>query len=118
MFNSTGPHYCKDCKPKYLTNRKTKKRRITRPELELIESNWHGTGADMANCSECGHSFCITYRVDTITRNSTDWDGPSRAELEAEAEAERLKKIEEEKELLRQLAEKYPDEVKHDRRAD
>jgi hypothetical protein len=35
-------------------------------KLRLVESNYSGTGADIAECTSCGRTFQITYKVDQI----------------------------------------------------
>lgn len=39
-----------------------------RPTLTTVESNWHGTGADIAECDKCGEVFQINYKIDNVVR--------------------------------------------------
>ena len=63
MFNSTGPHYCPDCKP--VIN--SKGIRIDVP-LKLITNNYSGCGIDIAICDKCNQKFQISYKVDKIIK--------------------------------------------------
>lgn len=77
MFNTTGPHYCPVC-PKWRSRKGSERGQ----ELILGTSNYSGCGVDIANCSECGKGFQISYKVDEVT-HVPDWDGGTRVEREA-----------------------------------
>jgi hypothetical protein len=64
MFNSTGPHHGPKCPAEY--SRKRPNNRIDKP-LELHESNYSGTGVDIAYCCRCEGYFEISYKVDKIS---------------------------------------------------
>ena len=85
MYYSTGPHYCPEC-PKW-KNRLGKERSR---EVDLIESNYSGTGEDVVSCSKCGKAWFIRYKVDEYHR-AEDWDGETQEER---AESERKRKEE------------------------
>lgn len=71
-FYSTGPHYCPDCPPVY---RHPKNKPPVREghRLQLTDGNYSGTGADMANCPNCGRGYAILYKVDKVERVES-WD--------------------------------------------
>jgi hypothetical protein len=71
-FNSTGPHYCPECKPVFRVP-KNKPRVRVGVRLELVESNYSGLSVDMATCPECGRGYSISYKVDRIER-APSWD--------------------------------------------
>lgn len=60
--------YCPDCKP--VTNRSG--RRLD-PDMECVEHNYSGTGEDVYQCSQCGHVFFVSYKIDAMTR-AEDWE--------------------------------------------
>lgn len=68
-FNSTGPHYCPEC-PSLIKIIKGREREF-KATLDLVEENYHGTGADMAECRSCGKTFFVNYKVDSITNAET-----------------------------------------------
>lgn len=35
-------------------------------QLKLVENNYSGTGVDIAECTSCGRTFQIIYKVDRI----------------------------------------------------
>ena len=39
-----------------------------RPQLAIVETNWNGTGADIAECDQCGEVFQINYKIDSLAR--------------------------------------------------
>lgn len=78
MFMTTGPHFCPTCPPVMRIRRPTKGNPSPEPiqvgeRLELSEADYSGSGFDMANCTNCGRGFCISYMVKAIER-APDWD--------------------------------------------
>lgn len=79
-FESTGPHYCTVCPGRYRKDKHGKPVR-TGVELELTDSNYSGTGTDIANCPVCGNGFSIAYSADVPDLLSDTW----KVEVEPEA---------------------------------
>lgn len=60
---------------------------------------------DYGNCPECGKGFCISYKVDTVVRD-TDWDSKPLKVLEAEEkEYQRKEKLKQLAKLKKELGE-------------
>ena len=59
MFNCFARPACPDCKKRHT--------------LEVVESNYSGCGVDMVGCNNCKHVFCVSYKIDTLTRD-TAWE--------------------------------------------
>lgn len=72
--------YCTECVPEF-----SRSGRRINGQLELTESNYSGTGSDMASCPDCGKGYWISYKVDKVGR-APDWDVDLEAEKRAEAE--------------------------------
>ena len=64
--------YCPDCPQKFRTTRTRESVRVGEL-LEVIQSNYSGTGIDMMECRRCGHVFAVSYKVDAIER-CPDWE--------------------------------------------
>lgn len=68
-FNSTGPHYCPVC-PR-VTNKYG--RVVGPPPMELIESNYSGSGFDVAVCRECRRVYGVAYVASSYVR-MPEWE--------------------------------------------
>lgn len=95
--------YCPDCEP-------VKNRRGDRVGgiLELVERNYSGCGVDYFSCPECGHAFCVSYKVAVITRDEA-WEDKEEVERLAAEKKERTAAA-----ILKKLVEAAPGTVAHD----
>lgn len=64
MFEVMGLHYCPTCPPEWIG--KNKDRRGD-PPLEVVTTNYSGTGVDIVRCPACGKRFQVSYKIDQIT---------------------------------------------------
>lgn len=56
---------CPKCVQEYRIDRCGKKT-TNGPFLSIDETNYHGSGEDLASCAECDGEFFISYKVDKI----------------------------------------------------
>lgn len=75
--------FCPDCKP-----RRTHLGKQFNARLEVVERNYSGTGIDITHCTDCGHCFEVTYKVDTIRRDM-GWEDKDEIERLAKEREER-----------------------------
>lgn len=72
--------YCPDCKPVLSKSGN----RLT-GRLMMVEDNYSGCGVDYMSCGDCGHVFCVSYRVDEIRRDEA-WEDKEEVERLAQGE--------------------------------
>ena len=70
-----------------------------------MERNYSGCGVDYMHCPDCGHVFCVSYRVDEMVR-ATDWENKEEIENLAEERLERSSQR-----MLKWVLKNVPDKI-------
>lgn len=43
-------------------------------DIDISRENYHPDGADIVDCEGCGHTFQVSYKIDTVKRIKTPRD--------------------------------------------
>lgn len=72
------------------------------PLLECSERNYSGCSVDIANCTECGKGYQVSYSVAEVSPVPS-WDMPTRLERKEHKRKSQLEEIERKRAELTQL---------------